>query len=63
MPSELDSITAFPLQWPGGWIRKKNRLDAHRALALQHHPDRGGTDYEMARINEARSRGVEAGSQ
>lgn len=29
-------------------------LDAHRSLATQHHPDKGGTDEQMARINAAR---------
>ena len=28
--------------------------DAYRRLAMQHHPDRGGTEAEMARINAAR---------
>ena len=28
--------------------------DAYRRLAMQHHPDRGGSESEMARINAAR---------
>lgn len=31
---------------------------AHGRLAMKHHPDRGGTDYEMARINTARDEGL-----
>ena len=34
-------------------------IQAHRKLAQVHHPDRGGTDNQMARINEARDRGFE----
>jgi hypothetical protein len=33
---------------------------AYRALAMKHHPDRGGSDHEMARINAARDQGYEA---
>lgn len=34
-------------------------IDAHRALAMKHHPDRpGGNDSEMARINAARDEGL-----
>jgi hypothetical protein len=34
---------------------------AHRRLAMQHHPDRGGGDTEkMARVNRARDQGMEA---
>jgi hypothetical protein len=31
---------------------------AHRALAMQHHPDRGGDANQMARINTARDDGL-----
>lgn len=31
--------------------------DAYRRLAMKHHPDRGGTQEEMARINAARDEG------
>jgi hypothetical protein len=33
---------------------------AHRRLAMEHHPDRGGDDDRMARINRARDQGIEA---
>ncbi len=33
---------------------------AYRALAMKHHPDRGGNAGEMARINGARDHGYEA---
>lgn len=36
--------------------------DAYRKLAAKHHPDRGGSDYEMARINAARDALMGAGS-
>jgi hypothetical protein len=32
---------------------------AHRRLAMEHHPDRGGTAEQMARINQARDDGLE----
>ncbi|MGH9644186.1 MAG: J domain-containing protein [Terriglobales bacterium] len=31
---------------------------AHRRLAMQHHPDRGGEDAQMARVNAARDEGL-----
>ncbi len=34
--------------------------DAHRRLAMQHHPDRGGDAERMADINAARDQGLEA---
>lgn len=37
--------------------------DAYRRLAMQHHPDRGGNDGEMSRINAARDQGYEATPQ
>lgn len=33
---------------------------AHRRLAMKHHPDRGGDDAEMARINAARDAMLES---
>jgi len=33
---------------------------AHRRLAMQHHPDRGGDVETMARINRARDQGMES---
>lgn len=36
--------------------------DAYRALAMKHHPDKGGDTNEMARINAARDAGLEARS-
>lgn len=33
---------------------------AHRRLAMEHHPDRGGDGDQMARINTARDEGLEA---
>lgn len=33
---------------------------AHRRLAMEHHPDRGGDADRMARINRARDQGLEA---
>lgn len=33
---------------------------AHRKLAMQHHPDRGGDNEMMSRINRARDQGLEA---
>ena len=32
--------------------------EAHRRLAMQHHPDRGGEDGQLARINAARDDGL-----
>jgi hypothetical protein len=32
---------------------------AHRRLAMEHHPDRGGDHHQMARINQARDDGLE----
>jgi hypothetical protein len=34
--------------------------ERYRALAMQHHPDRGGSTDAMARINAARDQGLEA---
>lgn len=34
-------------------------IDAHRKLSMEHHPDRGGGDAAMARINVARDDGLE----
>ena len=36
---------------------------AYRALAMKHHPDRGGDAREMARINIARDRGYEVAKE
>lgn len=33
--------------------------EAHRRLAMQHHPDRGGSSDAMARINAARDQGMD----
>jgi len=39
----------------------RDEIDAaYRRLAMEHHPDRGGNDSEMARINGARDQGYEA---
>lgn len=35
-------------------------LEAHRRLALEHHPDRGGRAEDMAKINQARDRALES---
>jgi hypothetical protein len=38
----------------------RNEIDAaYRALAMKHHPDRGGSDHEMARVNAARDQGYQ----
>lgn len=36
---------------------KADITTAHRRLAMEHHPDRGGTTEQMARINQARDDG------
>ena len=33
-------------------------IDAHRALSMKHHPDRGGSAEQMSRINVARDDGL-----
>jgi hypothetical protein len=40
-------------------LRIPEIVEAHRRLAMQHHPDRGGSDSQMARINAAREEGFE----
>jgi len=32
--------------------------EAYRRLAMKHHPDRGGGEHEMSRINAARDEGI-----
>ena len=38
---------------------EKQIQEAYLKLAQQHHPDKGGETERMARINEARDRGLE----
>ena len=53
-----------PEQWfqvlgVGATAAKDEIEQAHRRLAMQHHPDRGGDTEQMAKINAARDRGLE----
>jgi len=41
-------------------VSRDDVISAHRRLAMEHHPDRGGDSQQMASINEARDQGLEA---
>lgn len=43
---------------PGESATRTQIIEAHRARAMEKHPDRGGAEWEMARINDARDRGL-----
>ena len=53
-----------PEQWftvlgVGASASREDILQAHRRLAMDHHPDRGGEAAQMARINAARDEGLQ----
>lgn len=41
-------------------VTRDDVISAHRKLAMEHHPDRGGDAQQMASINGARDQGLEA---
>lgn len=42
------------LSLPNSRPTRQDVIDAHRELAMKHHPDRGGDSHHMGRINAAR---------
>jgi len=48
------------LKLKGPDVTESEVVSAHRRLAMEHHPDRGGDAEQMANINRARDQGLEA---